>query len=391
MFSETVKRGGGRLKTEESFSGGKRRVAFFSGDITRGGGTERVGTIIANALCARGQYEIFVVSLTEEHEAAFKLSERIVREAFSDRWITPGPGYVPVIFKLRRFVKRHRIDVLVDIDGVLDVLSLPVKGMTGVKVVSWEHFHFYEDMGTRYRGTIRRLAGRFADAIVTLTQMDRGFYLENLNIRHEICVIHNPADYFCVGEKPVRDFAKKELLSVGGLVPAKGFLRIPRIAQLLKERYGGNFTWRIAGEGEQRAEIEAEILRRGVGDCVKLEGFVTDVAPLYARALVYVMTSEHEGLPMVLLEAKRFSLPAVSFDIRTGPSELIEDGVGGFLIPVSDDGEAHLVAMADEIGRLLTDEACYRAFEAHAGDHLEDFSTEKAAGQWEALLGRLLG
>lgn len=377
---------------EKREPGCRKRVAFFSGDITRGGGTERVGTLIANALKARGTYEIFMVSLTEGQEkTAFGLSETISRSALQERWITPGAGYIPVIFRLRRFVKQNGIDLLIDIDGVLDVLSLPVKWMTGVRVISWEHFNFFENMGTGYRGVIRRLAGRFADAIVTLTQMDRDFYLENLNIRHEVCAIHNPGDYLRCAVKKPRPFGKKELLSVGGLVPVKGFVRVPLIAQILKERYLSDFTWRIAGEGEERAAIEAEIRRRGVEEQVKLLGHVSDLAPLYENALVYVMTSEHEGLPMVLLEAKNFSLPAVSFDIRTGPSEIIEDGVGGCLISVSGDEQKDAQAMADAVGPLLLDEARYRSFEAHAGDHMEDFSTQTVVSQWEELLGRVLG
>ena len=93
---------------------------------------------------------------------------------------------------------------------------------------------------------------------------------------------------------------------------------------------------------------------------------------------------------MVLLEAKNFSLPAVSFDIRTGPSEIIEDGVGGCLIPVSGDDERDAQAMADAIGGLLTDEVRYRSFEAHAKDHMERFSMEQIAARWEELLARVL-
>ena len=47
---------------------------------------------------------------------------------------------------------------------------------------------------------------------------------------------------------------------------------------------------------------------------------------------MFVMTSQMEGLPMVLLEAKSWGLPLVSFDIMTGPSDIIQDGINGYLI-----------------------------------------------------------
>lgn len=371
-----------------------KKIAFFSGDITRSGGTERVGTLIANGLAAQGLYEVCMVSLTEAgEEPVFGLSPKIRRTALSPRWVTPGPGYLAVIFRLKTYVKQNHIDLLIDIDGVLDVLSIPVKLLTGVRVISWEHFNYYETMGTVYRHAIRRLAARFADAIVTLTEQDKGFYLDNLTIRGDIRAIHNPADYLMPERDSfARSFEKKELLSVGGLVPAKGFLQVPLIAKRLKESFPSlEFVWRIAGEGEQRKELERAILDCGVEEQVKLLGHVQDVGALYGQALVYVMTSEHEGLPMVLLEAKRYGLPAVSFDIRTGPSEIIGDGVNGYLIPVTGERETDIGEMAEAIGRLLTDESLYHSFAMHTADHMEDFLMERILGEWNELLGEIIG
>jgi glycosyltransferase involved in cell wall biosynthesis len=362
------------------------RIAFFSGDITRGGGTERVGTLIANGLAERG-WNISMLSLTEQNpQPEFQLSPLISRSTLSDHWVHPGIGYVPVLWRLRKYVKKQKIDLIVDIDGVLDVLSLPVKLLTSVSVISWEHFNFYENLGTAYRPLIRRLAARHADAIVTLTGQDQGFYRENLKIRGILTTIHNPTGYLHGKQEKLHDFRRKELVSVGALVPVKGFERIPRIAHFLTELCSGmDFVWKIAGEGRERRHIEREIRRWHMQGHVQLLGYVDDVETLYGESLMYVMTSRVEGLPMVLLEAKQFHLPSVSFDIRTGPAEIIRDGLDGCLIPLTGDEEAEDRAMAEAIVGLLADEETYRSFEAHAGEMLEGFELSRILSQWEEL------
>ena len=284
-----------------------KRIAFFSGDITRGGGTERVGTLVANALSKEAGYQVYFISLTHNApEPAYEISPEITRSCFSKKWINPGPGYLPVIFKLIRYIRRNKIDILIDIDGVLDILSIPAKWITKVKLVSWEHFYFYNEMGTSYRKIIRKMAARYADAIVTLTEQDKGFYQENLKIRGHIQAIHNPADYMQPqNDVPERNYENKIILSVGRLCEAKAFERIPQIAAGIKNNYPGlSFQWLIAGEGELRAQIEEQIRRWDVEKEVTLLGHVSELGALYGEALVYVMTSRYEGLPMVLLKMK---------------------------------------------------------------------------------------
>ena len=368
-----------------------KRIAFFSGDITRSGGTERVGTLIANALAKEQEYQVYFISLTHENEKpAYEISAQIPRSAFSKKWVHPGPGYLPIIFQLIRYIRKNKIDVVIDIDGVLDILSLPAKWFTHVKGISCAHFYFYNELGTSYRKIIRKLAARYADAIVTLTEQDKGFYEKNLTIRHSIQAIHNPVDYMQPkGTVFQRDYGEKIILSVGRLCEAKAFERIPQIAARIKEKYQGfAFQWLIAGEGELREQIEEEIRKWNVEQEVILLGHVAELGAIYEKALIYVMTSRYEGLPMVLLEAKMYRLPCISFDIMTGPSEIIRDGVDGYLI---DNKTEQTIPdkMIDGIFELLTDQKRYEEFSARAQGNLDAFRMDTVMASWKELLARI--
>ena len=71
--------------------------------------------------------------------------------------------------------------MLIDIDGILDMYTLPLKRGTGVKVISWEHFNYLQNPGVPYRKLTRPWAARKADAIVTLTTADKNLYEQHLN------------------------------------------------------------------------------------------------------------------------------------------------------------------------------------------------------------------
>ena len=98
------------------------------------------------------------------------------------------------------------------------------------------------------------------------------------------------------------------------------------------------------------------------------------------------MSSYAEGLPMVLVEVASFGIPSVAFDINTGPSDIIENGVSGFLVTDGDLGE-----YARALEKLMGNEELRREMGAKAKVIVEDkFSKDKVMVQWEELFRELL-
>ena len=96
-----------------------------------------------------------------------------------------------------------------------------------------------------------------------------------------------------------------------------------------------------------------------------------------------VMTSRHEGLPMVLLEAKAKKLPLVSFDIETGPSEIIRDNVDGFLVSPFD-----INAMSEKICKLIENPELRQRFSDNAYGNIDKFKKETIVAKWINLIDR---
>ena len=88
---------------------------------------------------------------------------------------------------------------------------------------------------------------------------------------------------------------------------------------------------------------------------------------------------------MVLLEAKAKKLPSVSFDIHSGPSDIIRDGVDGYLVKPFDVDE-----MAEKISELIESPALRQQFSDAAWGNLNQFRKETIISQWIELINDTL-
>lgn len=148
------------------------------------------------------------------------------------------------------------------------------------------------------------------------------------------------------------------ILSVGRLVPKKGFVHLLRAVAILLNRDTVEFELHIFGTGPQERELRQIINGLQLADCVFLHGAATEEQLLaaYQEADLFVLASaqtpegNNEGVPNVLVEALAMQVPVVAS--RTGGiPELIQHEVTGLLVEPADHS-----ALASAIERLLTDD-----------------------------------
>jgi glycosyltransferase involved in cell wall biosynthesis len=172
-----------------------------------------------------------------------------------------------------------------------------------------------------------------------------------------------------VGDLPRR------IVCVGRLCPEKGFIILLKAARCLAAQ-GVDFQLNLAGDGELRPEIEAQIAEYKLADKVQLLGWISGKQVrdeiLAARALV--LASFAEGLPVVLMEAMALRRPVVTTFIA-GIPELVRPGQDGWLVPAGD-----VVALTDALRTCLemAPDEIRRIGEAARGRVLErhDVNTE---------------
>ena len=353
-----------------------KRICFLSGDITRSGGTEKVACQIMNGLC--DTYQVIVISLFEKNDRCFySLDERIKRVKLFEH--NPGgiKNYVSIVRKLKKILKEKQIDILIDIDSILDMFSvMAVRGLH-TKLISWEHFNFYESMGNRFRVPIRKYITKKADVIVTLTKEDQLTFIKVHRGQSRVEQIYNPIEFEHTSLKYNSD--SKTIISVGRLAKQKGFDYLIDVANIVLKQHP-DWNWIILGEGDERPLLEAGIAEKRL-DNLRLMGKVSNVSEYLKEASLFVLTSRYEGFPLVLIEAKANLLPVVSFKCKTGPAELVRDSVNGYLVDCF-----NIEEMAVKICKLIESYDLRESFSQKALLDTEKMDYSLIIEQWKKIL-----
>jgi glycosyltransferase involved in cell wall biosynthesis len=176
--------------------------------------------------------------------------------------------------------------------------------------------------------------------------------------------------------------------SISCLKPQKNMLDFIRLAKIVSDRsVDVPLKFVVAGDGEERSEIEHLILKNNLGGKVVLLGWRRDATKLLAVADIYVMTSLWEGLPRALLEAMALGKPSCVY-AADGTKDVIEHGKNGYIVPKKD-----VEALAECVHRFmydkqLRDEIGKNAKESMKDEYFIDTMVKKIDSHYQGLINR---
>lgn len=353
-------------------------ILFLEGDMSRRGGTERMTAVLSKALYEK-ENRIFILSLTlKEQEVFFPLIPQVTHIALNSS--DEKRGMPRQIGDIHKFIRQKKIDIVINVDIGMGIYGIIASIGTKAKVITWEHANYFNNWGSKIFPYLRKFATKYSHALVVLTQKDQQNYRGHIRTKTPIYVIPNPVEKHGF----TYDVHSKTILSAGLLLPIKGYEKVVQIAHRVFNRYP-DWKWIICGEGPERGHLEQLIKEYQLKDKIILAGTVQDMDTQYQKAAMFIMTSQMEGLPMVLLEAKSWGLPLVSFDIMTGPSDIIRDGIDGYLIEAGNVDE-----MAKRIEELIEDESKRIEFSRASQEDINIFGMGRIVGKWKRIIRDLI-
>lgn len=375
------------------------KILYYLPSLYPAGGLERIIIFKANYFADNfPDYEVIVLTSEQRNKPTFfPLSDK-VKHIDLDVCID-YPFDQPLVLKLLRFpflyykFKKRFIQTLHDEkpDIVISTVRREINFLAelddgSAKLaelhVTKEFYHPNFSIGIsnwlqQWKDRLRTSKLKKMDGVVFLTQQEKMLWPELHNLR----VIPNPV---VLEPRLSSSCEAKQVIAVGRYVPQKGFDLLIEAWAIVNARHK-DWILKIFGEGEG-LNLKEQIDSLSLTSCCILEPTTIAIEEKYCESSIFVLSSRYEGFGMVLVEAMTCGVPGVAFNCPSGPSEIIEEGVDGFLVE-----NGNVAQLADRICQLIENDTMRKEMGANAKINSERFNMRNIAILWKDLFDSCTG
>lgn len=345
---------------------------------THGGGAERVTCNLANYLSEKG-HTVEILVMSESKDNYFVSSDVKITPLLKDTE-RKNRVYNAVIriLRLHRYMRaRNDVDRYIVMLPITIIMMLALHKDTKAKIIASER-----NDPTKYSFFIKkalRYYAKRADGFVFQTSDALAWYIDSI-AEEKTKIIPNAINPAFL-QSAYTGKREKRIIAVGRLNAQKNF-------QLLIDAFGAisgqfpDYTLSIFGEGSELEKLKEHANEMKIGGKVSFPGYSNNMPEELGKSMLFVLTSNYEGMPNALMEAMAMGLPCISTDCPCGgPRFLIEDGKNGLLVPVGD-----VKSLAEAIQKMLTDKGKAESIAAEAMKVREVLNPNKVYALWEKFV-----
>ena len=360
-----------------------QNVAILLNGLARGG-TERAVANLANIFAERGLNVHIISTTTTEGTCPYPLHDSVklfhAGITYHDK---KRLGWLKYVRKVNRYLRDNGIQIA--FGAGRQVCMMMYFFDRSITKVACEHFNYQSLMEHKSFGrllnAVRKFVYKRMDALVCLTRGDAENYYAFME-REKVFVIPNSLSF---PRDTVSELNTKRIIAVGHLNKQKNFSALIESARIMKREIP---EWRVTifgkGNGNEEHKLQRLIAEKSLEDFVFIHEPVSDIKSEYLSSSIMAMSSLWEGLPMVLIEAESCGLPVVSFNCNYGPSDMIHDGINGYLVDVGD-----VQGLAERIISLAKNDELRRKMGEASFDNSALYETDRIAEKWMDLLNRI--
>lgn len=369
------------------------KIVFFIDQVYRHGGIERVLSVKANYLSKFKEYDIYVVTSEQlDKKPCYSFHQNIIfkdlninydrkKSYFHIKNLLKLPKHIN---KIHNTLSKIKPDIAVVCSHSADTYFIP---FILKKIPKIKEFHFsksIEDVYRRNSGNFKKKYFlKFTDYVETkydklvILNQNETIYYKSKNTK----TIPNPLTFF---PDNVSDLSNNVIISAGRIAPVKRFDLLIDIWKLVCDK---NKDWKLHIYGPSEKHyfdyLQNKIDKHELSEYVYLKGATKDIKSKMLQSSLFVMTSENECFPLVLLEAQACGLPIVSFDCPHGPRNIITEKSG--LLIKMDDTEAFSKAILN----LISAKNTLKEYGVNARKNSLNYRIEKVMELWLSMFDEL--
>ncbi|MBU0572388.1 glycosyltransferase [Patescibacteria group bacterium] len=225
-----------------------------------------------------------------------------------------------------------------------------------------------------------------ADALVCVSKSLGQDLSKTFRIKKRVSVVYNGYSNLENRQMVPKKLSKKTftIITVARLVEQKDHQTLIKAFKLVQEKLP-NTKLLIASDGPLKHDLMKLVSRLGLSRKVSFLGWVKNINPYLKKSNIFVLSSKREGFGYVLVEAMQCGTPVVSTDTPYGPSEVLDNGKYGILVPMGNEE-----AMKKAILKLLTDKKTYHQYAKMASKRSAFFSLDKMLISYMKIIDGLL-
>jgi glycosyltransferase involved in cell wall biosynthesis len=225
-----------------------------------------------------------------------------------------------------------------------------------------------------------------ADALVCVSKSLGQNLSETFEIKKRVSIVYNGYNNLKSRQKIPKKLLKKEhtIITVARLVEQKDHQTLIKAFELVQKELP-NTKLLITSEGPLKQDLVKLVSRLGLSKKISFLGWVKSIDPYLKKSDIFVLSSKREGFGYVLIEAMLYGKPVISTNTPYGPSEVLDNGKYGVLVPMGDEEE-----MKKAILKLLTDKKEYRHYAKMAFRRSAFFSLDKMLISYKKIINGLL-
>ncbi len=354
------------------------------------GGAERTSVSLANYF-SHSMRQVTLATLDSAVPDFYTPDEKVQRIKLSMSGAASGAAVALInnvrrAHALRKAIRASGADVVLAMTTECSVLTIIATLGLSKRVVVAERNYPPKLRINRFWHCLRRATYRFANQVVVQSN-DGKQWIERYTRASRVAVIPNsvrvplPQGQPFVDPDQIVNPDKTVLLAVGRLKEQKGFDVLIESFSKLRDQFP-QWVLVIIGDGDQRGILTDQISQAGLTDGVMLPGNVGNIGQWYERCSLFVLSSQFEGFPNVLLEAMAHGRAVVSVDCMTGPREIVRDGIDGRLVQ-SVGNPDDLAAALEE---MMEDDVVRTKMASNAREVCDRYSPKAVNALWQDVL-----